>query len=125
MPTESLSPSARDYVAAFNLTAVAISPTGRVFISSNPGANSAFWCRDDGTADKVAKAAWVRGDIAEAARRLHITVTPHPIFAARVRARVERIEQALQQLKADGHLAQFHQAYKAHRLKAKAAGETS
>jgi hypothetical protein len=125
MPIESLSPSARDYCAAFNLTAVAISPTGRVFISSNPaGARAAFWCRDNGEADAVAKAAWARGDIAEAARRLHVTVTPHPIFAARVRARTERIEQALQQAKATGQLAQFHTAYKDRRLKAKARGES-
>jgi hypothetical protein len=53
MPIESLPPSARDYLAAFDLAAVAISPTGRVFTSRNPvGASAAFWCRA-GEADKV------------------------------------------------------------------------
>jgi hypothetical protein len=55
MPIESLPPSARDYLAAFDLAAVAISPTGRVFTSRNPvGASAAFWCRA-GEADKVTK----------------------------------------------------------------------
>jgi hypothetical protein len=122
MPIESLSPSARDYLAAFDLAAVAISPTGRVFTSRNPvGASAAFWCRA-GEADKVANAAWHRGDIAEAARRLHIAVTPHPILVARVQARTRKIDEALAQAKAGGQLAQFHQAYKERRLKAKAAG---
>jgi hypothetical protein len=43
MPIEIPSPSARDYLAAFDLTAVAISPTGRVFTSRNRvGASGAF-----------------------------------------------------------------------------------
>lgn len=123
MPIESLTPSARDYLAAFDLAAVAISPTGRVFISKNPaGASAAFWCRAS-EADKVANAAWHRGDIAEAARRLHIAVTPHPILVARIGARTRRIDEALAQAKADGLLARFHQEYKQRRLQAKARGE--
>jgi hypothetical protein len=122
MAIQPLSPSALDYLRAFNLAAVAISPTGRVFTSRNPvGASAAFWCRAD-EADKVANAAWHRGDIAEAARRLHIAVTPHPILAARVKARTERIEVAIAQAKADGLMQQFHQEYKQRRLKAKAHG---
>jgi hypothetical protein len=122
MPIESLSPSARDYLAAFDLAAVAISPTGRVFISKNPvGASAAFWCRA-GEADKVANAAWHKGDIAEAARRLHIAVTPHPTLIGRVQARTRKIDEAIAQAKADGQMQQFHQAYKERRLKAKAAG---
>jgi hypothetical protein len=63
MPIEPLSPSARDYLDSIGLAAVAISPTGRVFISKNPaGASAAFWCRSDG-ANKVANAA-VRRSIA-------------------------------------------------------------
>jgi hypothetical protein len=122
MPIESLSPSARDYLAAFDLAAVAISPTGRVFISKNPtGASAAFWCRA-GEADKVANAAWHKGDIAEAARRLHIAVTPHPILVARIATRTKRIDEALARAKADGLMQQFHRAYKERRLKAKAHG---
>jgi hypothetical protein len=121
MPIENLTPSARDYLDSFGLTAVAISPTGRVFVSANPtGASAAFWCRNS-DADKIARAAWARGDIAEAARRLHIAVTPHPIFVARVKARTTRIEQALQQAKVDGLLAQFHAAYKQRRKRRRAA----
>ena len=123
MTIESLSPSARDYLAAFDLAAVAISPTGRVFISKNPtGASAAFWCRA-GEADKVANAAWYKGDIVEAARRLHIAVTPHPILLGRVQARTRKIDEAIAQAKADGLLARFHQEYKRRRIAARAAGQ--
>jgi hypothetical protein len=123
MPIKSLSPSARDYLAAFDLAAVAILPTGRVFISKNPtGASAAFWWRA-GEADKVANAAWHRGDIAEAARRLHVAVTPHPILVVRVAARTRRIDEVIAQAKADGQMVAFHQAYKERRLKAKASGQ--
>jgi hypothetical protein len=123
MPIESLSPSARDYLAAFDLAAVAVSLTGRVFISKNPaGASQAFWCKA-ADADKVATAAWNNADVMEAARRLHIVVTPPPILAARVKARTERIELAIAQAKADGLLQKFHQEYRARRLKAKARDE--
>jgi hypothetical protein len=50
----------------------------------------------------VANAAWHRGDIAEAARRLHIGVTPHPILIARVGARIRKLDEVLAQAKADG-----------------------
>jgi hypothetical protein len=108
MPIENLTPSARDYLDSFGLTAVAISPTGRVFVSANPtGASAAFWCRNS--------------DADKAARRLHIAMTPHPIFVAHVKARTTRIEQALQQAKVDGLLAQFHAAYKQRRKRRRAA----
>jgi hypothetical protein len=122
MTIASLSPGARDYLAAFDLAAVAISPTGRVFVSKNPvGASAAFWCRAS-EADTVANAAWHRGDIAEAARRLHVAVTPHPILVARLAARTRRIDEVLAQAKADGLLARFHQEYKRRRIAARAAG---
>jgi hypothetical protein len=123
MPIASLSPSARDYLDSFDLVAIAISPSGRVFVSKNPaGASAAFWCRA-GEADKVANAAWYRGDIAEAARRLHVAVTPHPILVARLAARTRRIDEALAQAKAEGLMQQFHQVYKQRRLQAKASGQ--
>jgi hypothetical protein len=95
MTIESLSPSARDYLDSFNLFAVAISVTGRVFISKNPaGASKAYWCKSAAGAEQIAKAAWNNGDIAEAARRLGVTTTPHPILAARVKARTAKIDEA-------------------------------
>ena len=45
----------------------------------------------------MANAAWQRGDIAEAARRLHISVTPHPILIARVGARIRKLDEVLAQ----------------------------
>ena len=47
MPTvEPLSYSALDYLKSFGVVAVAISPSGRVFVSRYPkGAAAAFWCR--------------------------------------------------------------------------------
>jgi len=71
----------------------------------------------------VANAAWHRGDIAEAARRLHIAVTPHPILVARIAARTRKIDEALAQARAAGLLARFHQEYKRRRIAAGAAGQ--
>ena len=77
MPTvvEPLSYSALDYLKSFGVVAVAISPSGRVFVSRDPkGAAAAFWCRA-ADADVIANAAWMNGDIPGAAHRLGLTVT--------------------------------------------------
>jgi hypothetical protein len=123
MPTiESLSPAGLDYLRAFNLACIAISPTGRVYVSHNPaGASLAWWCKAE-DADKIVHVAWANADVPGAASRLGLTVTPHSIVLKRVTTRTERIDAAIAQAKADGLLQRFHQEYKQRRLEAKARG---
>jgi hypothetical protein len=98
MPIEALSATAVGYLRAFDLVAVCVSTTGRVYISRNPtGAARAYWCKSAADAEQVTKAAWHNADVAEAARRLGIAVSPHPIVMARIKARTERIDAAIAQ----------------------------
>jgi hypothetical protein len=110
MPTiESLSLAGLDYLRAFNLACIAISPTGRVYVSHNPaGASLAWWCRAE-DADKIADLAQATGDVPGAASRLRVQLTEHAKLIARVRERTERIDAAIAQAKADGLLQRFHQ----------------
>ena len=123
MPTiESLSPAAADFLDAFDLRAVCVSQTGRVYVSKNPaGASLAWWCKSDAAA-KLADAAWRNADVPTAAHRCGIAITPHSVVLKRVTARTERINAAIAQAKADGLLQRFHQEYKQRRLEAKARG---
>jgi hypothetical protein len=125
MPTiEPLSVASLDYLRSFNLKCIALSKTGRVFTCDNPaGAVAAWWAKADDI-DRIAAIAWPSGDVPGTAAKLGLVATPHAIVAKRTTERTARIEAALQQAKADGLLAQFHQEYKARRLKAKARGET-
>jgi hypothetical protein len=111
-----------DYLAAFNLKCVALSPTGRVYVSRNPaGASMAWWARAD-DADKIATAARNTGDIPEAARRLQIAVTPHVVVAKRTADRTAKIDKALKQALDEGTLKIFNAEYRRRRLAAQQAG---
>jgi hypothetical protein len=59
MPTvvEPLSYSALDYLKSFDLAAVAVSPSGRVYVCRDPkGAAAAWWCKSE-HADQIAHVA--------------------------------------------------------------------
>ena len=74
--------SAVDYLAGFNVRAVAITPTGFVFSSANPsGAVKVWWCRHT-DAVRLAKAAFA----SRRCRRCCQTIT-HSVDRARSRAR--------------------------------------
>jgi hypothetical protein len=123
MPTiEPLSKAASDYLAAFNLAAVCVSATGRVYVGNPAGASLAFWCKADDV-NKLATAAWRTADVPAAAHRLNIPITPHAVVISRVAKRTERIEQAIEAAKADGLMQQFHSEYRRRRLQAKARGK--
>jgi hypothetical protein len=123
VPTiQPLSPVEIDYLAAFGVTAVCVSHTGRVFTSENPRhASQVFWCKST-DAERVADLAQRNGDVPGAASRLQVQLTEHAKLIANVRQRTERIDAALREAKADGLLARFHQEYKQRRLEAKARG---
>jgi hypothetical protein len=123
MPSiQPLSPVERDYLAAFGVTAVCVSRTGKVFTSENPrDASQVFWCSST-DAERVVDLAQRNGDIVGAASRLQVQLTEHAKLIARVQERTARIEAVLAQAKADGLLRRFHQEYKRRRLAAKARG---
>jgi hypothetical protein len=120
---EPLSAASLDYLAAFNLACVAVSPTGRVFVSRNPsGASLAWWAKAD-DADKIAKAAWRTGDVPEAARRLGLTVMPHSVVAKRTADRTTKIDETIAEAIDHGVLQTFNREYRKRRLQAKRNGQ--
>lgn len=117
-----LSAAAVDYLISFNVRAVAISPTGRVYTSENPaGAACAWWCRYD-DALRLAKAAQQTGNVEAIAQRLRIHLTEHDRVLERVRERTQRLEEALEHAQANGLLKHFNAAFRKRRLAAQQAG---
>jgi hypothetical protein len=117
-----LSATSRDYLAAFDVAAVAISPTGQVYVSHNPvGASLCWWCKAK-DAKLIAKAAKATGDVPGTAARYGITLTPHARVLERVQQRTSRIETAIEQALDAGVLKQFNAVYRKRRLEAKRAG---
>jgi hypothetical protein len=115
--------AAADYLAGFNARAVAISPTGFVFTSSNPsGAAKVWWCRHD-DALRLAKAAHTSGDVEGVAKRLRIQLTAHDRVLERVRERTQRLDEALARAQDDGLLKTFNIAFRKRRLAARQAGQ--
>ncbi len=123
MPIERVSAVERDYLAAFDLAAVAISPTGRVYASRNPaGASLAWWCRA-ADANRVAEAADATGDVETTAARCGVQLTPHAIVVERVAQRTGKIEAAIERAIDEGVLKQFNAEYRKRRLAAKRIGK--
>ena len=91
MPTvEPLSYSALDYLKSFGVVAVAVSPSGRVYVCPDPkGAAAAWWTKSE-HADQIAHVAWTNADVPGAASRLGLTVTPHDTVLKRVGERVQQ-----------------------------------
>jgi hypothetical protein len=88
MPIEALTPATLDYVRLLGVTAVARSPSGRIFCTSNPaGCVEAHWCQPD-EASRIAASAWRTGDILASARRLRIGVVPHFVMLRHAKQRV-------------------------------------
>jgi hypothetical protein len=123
VPTiQPLSPVEIDYLAAFGVTAVCVSHTGRVFTSENPRhASQVFWCKST-DAERVADLAQRNGGIVGAASRLQVQLTEHVKLIARVRERTGRIEAALREALSEGTLHAFNQEYRKRRLAALAEG---
>ncbi len=118
-----LSPTAVDYLIAFNVRAVAISTTGFVYTSTNPaGAACAWWCHYDDSL-RLAKAAFASGDVVAVAKRLRIHLTEHAVVLERVRERTQRLDEALQRAQNDGLLQHFNVLYRKRRLTARQSGQ--
>jgi hypothetical protein len=118
MAVAPLSHSARDYVRAFDLTSIALWRDGRIGVSRNPtGAEQAWWCSAK-AAGPIVRAANANGkDVAQAAARLHMPLTPHAVVAERVCAAVSRIDAGLNMAKQRGDLASSSSAQALRRLR--------
>ncbi len=125
MPTiQQLSPVERDYLAAFGVTAIYVSKTGRVHVSRNPrdaDVGQVWWCKAKDAA-LAANAAQMNGDVLGAARRCGVQVTSHATVLERVRSRTDRIDAALKQALDQGTLRVFNREFRSRRLLAQAAG---
>jgi len=118
-----LSATSRDYLSAFNLRAVAVSPTGHVYISTNPtGASVAWWCKAE-DAKRILKDAQKTGDVPGIAARYGIRLTAHAHVLERVQQRTAKIDAAIEQAIDAGVLKQFNDEYRRRRLEAKRAGK--
>jgi hypothetical protein len=120
---ESLSYAALDYLKSFGVVAVAVSPSGRVFVSRDPkGAVAAWWCRSE-HADAVANASWMNADVCAAAQRLGVAITPHDVVLRRVGERTAALDKAIAEAIDAGVLKQFNSEYRKRRLQAKQSGQ--
>jgi hypothetical protein len=121
-----LPPAIAEYVARFDLTAVAVTRDGRVIVTRDPSgarAKAAWWCV---ASDAGPLLRWLleRGshDVPFAARTLGSTVTEHATVVQRAATALGRIDAGLDKAQEDGLLRSFNAAYRAYRLAAKAEG---
>jgi hypothetical protein len=110
-------------VRAFDLISIALWRDGRLGVCRNPaGAEAAWWCPAK-AAGKIVRAANANGrDVAQAATRCRVALTPHAVVAQRVGQAVNRIDARLNAAQLRGDLAFFNGAYKARRAAAQARG---
>lgn len=112
-----------DYVAAFDLTSIAVTRDGRLVVTRNPaGAASAWWCPATDASRLVRHARKDSGDIPAAARELGVPVTAHHVAMQRAGAAVARIDAALAEAKRCGTMRFFNAEYRRRRQAAAAIG---
>lgn len=110
--------SSRDYLEAFGVRAVCVSPTGKVSHTDDPeGASLAWWCPEK-DARRAAAEARHNGDIEEAARRLGVRLTEHTRAAERAAEKTAKLEAALREANANGLLQWFNAEFRRRRLAA-------
>jgi hypothetical protein len=103
-----LPPPIAEYVARFDLTAIAVTRDGgRVIVTRDPaGARAAWWCKSE---DAGSILRWLVShlsqDVPYAARTLERTVTEHATVVQRAAAALSRIELGLDQAQKQGLLA--------------------
>jgi hypothetical protein len=117
-----LPPAIAEYVARFDLTAIAVTRDNRVIVSGDPaGAKAAWWCQAEDAGQILSWLLEHRSlDAPYAARTLGLTVTEHETVVQRAAAAVARIEIGLDQAQKQGLLKQFNATYRAHRIAAQA-----
>lgn len=117
----------RDYLKAFDLTAICRYRDGRLGVSRDPrGAAAAWWCPASEAGRLIREAGKHDGDIVAAARELarerEIALTEHAAVLARAEAASGRLSGSLEQLRVSGGLQFFNSEYARRRREAQAAG---
>jgi hypothetical protein len=121
---ERLPAAVRNYIAGFDLAALAITEKGVKVTRDPTGAKSAWWCR---AADAEPLREWLvehqSCDVLYAARQIQVSVTAHAIVVQRASAAVARIDQGIDAAQERGLLKLFNDEYRRRRVLAKARGE--
>jgi hypothetical protein len=120
------------YCRRAGLSAVFISPAGRIRVGPDPlGAHAvgAWWAKTNDAvrvaelARQIAKRLPAAAAIIRAATQLEVTVTNHATAMTRAHEAIVRLEQRTREASDNGALAAFHREYRRRRLVAAAHGE--
>jgi hypothetical protein len=123
MSIEPLALAVRDYLRAFDLTAIGVRD-GVISATRNPAGAAATWWCETVKAGPVIRAARRRsGDIPADARALGIALTDHATVLARTKAALAWIEAGMAWAQRTGVLHEFNQEYGRRRLEAQGRGE--
>jgi hypothetical protein len=127
VPIPKIPADIRNYLADFNLIAIAITTCGRVVLCENPTGHAAAWwlARKDGNRllEEV-RGQIRRHDVQAAAKRLRIRIVEHATCMARTDQALGRLDDILRNAKANGGLKTFHEAYRKRREAAFLRGES-
>ncbi len=126
----------RQYLAAFDLRAIAIARKGEIIVTKDPtGCRAAFWCLSKDAERVAAEARRTRNaedeedgiplerHIVDAGYRLGVGLTGHLALAERVARSAARLEALTRAAANDGLLKFFHNEYRRRREVARAAGK--
>jgi hypothetical protein len=122
MAIEKIPGDVRFHLHAFDTIAIAITNRGRFVLTTDPaGHRQAWWLRRrDG--NRLLEEARHCRDVEAAAKKLGIRVTVHDRCMARTNEGLGRLDTILDQAKANGTLARFHDEYRQRRMAAAKAG---
>jgi len=113
MSIEPLSPAVRDYLRAFDLTAITVTRAGRISTTHHPARAAAAWRCEAVKAGPVIRAARRHGgDIPAAARALGLVLTHDATVLARAPAVLARIEAGMASAQRTVVLHEFTQEYR-------------
>jgi hypothetical protein len=113
------------YLRAFNSIAIAITRKGKVVTTSNPsGCETAWWLASKVDAKRVLDEAQAKGDIEASAKRLRITLTPHPVALMKADRALARLDAILRAAQQSGDLQTFNRQYACRRQAAISTGKT-
>ncbi|HLQ90829.1 MAG TPA: hypothetical protein VK148_12420 [Xanthobacteraceae bacterium] len=116
--------AARDYVKAFDVTAIALTRDSHIVATRDPaGCSVAWWVEADQAGRVIQKAKTNGNDILAAARALDVVVTEHAVVVERALAAVRKIDADLAQAQRTGLLTEINGEYRRRRLAAAERGE--
>jgi hypothetical protein len=119
MSIEPLPPAERDFLRAFDLTALMVGSDGGIHARRDPtGAAAAWWCEAREAGRVVRLARKLAGDVPSAAQALGVTVTEHAAVLTRAEAAVAKIEAGMAWAQRTGVLHELNREYRRRRIEA-------